>query len=522
MKENDSQELENKILFGTEISDLDIAKIKMLCDYIILDKFGEVASFIRFEKCFGPLFSKENPRFLVEVFEEICGEKRKYISFRRMVLSFIKWKSKKSKNNNFNKFMDIIFNQVIKKNNEVVGIISEGDLIFSTRSGRPRKIITRFSVYTDQSKNKINGFSVQYDECYEANLSKQKNKNNITLEINLELNTIDGKITRNNMNNRDGISHIAGKYSIVEKQIKFLIFKCHSGKTFYIGDNTENENEKIELFIFGTSSCQLKTLKIGLNKNGNQIKFIDPKFQPSISFNQNFAIDFEDINENYLNEKQLIFEENDLVKIPIENLNEINNILIPSIKDEAFIDINKLKEEKEGKLFEEVYKSYLISKPEKKELKRKEIMQKADEKRRKSIRSAIDIIQKYELRCKSDVLRETKKNTKMDSLLVKMVKFVVKVKRKKKKLEQMKESTKNEKNDDEIIEEEIEEESEEEDKEEDKKEDKKEDKGKDKEEEKKDIKVSFLDVASQVMSDPKLKEKIRESNEKEKGENEDL
>ena len=48
----------------------------------IIDRFDEktCASFLRFEKCFGPLFSSEKSDFLVEVFKEICGEKKKYIS----------------------------------------------------------------------------------------------------------------------------------------------------------------------------------------------------------------------------------------------------------------------------------------------------------------------------------------------------------------------------------------------------------------------------------------------------------
>ena len=61
---------------------------------------------------------------------------------------------------------------------------------------------------------------------------------------------------------RDGISHIAGKFSVKDKIIKFLILKCRSGKTFCIGDNKEENDEQIELFIFGASSCQLKTLRI--------------------------------------------------------------------------------------------------------------------------------------------------------------------------------------------------------------------------------------------------------------------
>ncbi len=307
--------------------------------------------------------TKEEPRILVEVFKEICRKKKKYISFRRMILAYLKWKSGKSNVDSFNKFMDLLFNKIIKKSGESAGNAEEGQYRFSTRTGRPRKIITKFGVITDESKNFIKGFNIQYDEIYDSNLSREKTKDNITLEINMKVNTLDGKVNRSNYNNRDGISHIAGKYSKTDKIIKFLIFKCRSGKTFYIGDNNEKPDEEIELFLFGTSTCQLKTLRVELNKDNERLAFIEPKFQPSLTYNQCFSTPFEEITEEYLNENQLIFEENDLQDIPLEKLDEINNILIPCIKDEAFVDLLTLLEEKSGKDFNEVYQSYLIKKP---------------------------------------------------------------------------------------------------------------------------------------------------------------
>ena len=113
----DFPELETKIINGVKISNLEIAKIAMVCDYLVLDRFQEISSFLRFEKCFGPLFNKEKPDFLFEVFQEICGPKKKYITFGRLIQAYIIWKTKISNNESFKKFMDILFNKMIKTNN---------------------------------------------------------------------------------------------------------------------------------------------------------------------------------------------------------------------------------------------------------------------------------------------------------------------------------------------------------------------------------------------------------------------
>ena len=68
--------IETKEINGVEISNLEVAKIAMICDYLVLDRFHDISSFLRFEQCFGPLFLKEKSNFLFEVFQEICGHKK--------------------------------------------------------------------------------------------------------------------------------------------------------------------------------------------------------------------------------------------------------------------------------------------------------------------------------------------------------------------------------------------------------------------------------------------------------------
>ena len=375
MESKELPTLETKQINGVNVTNLEIAKIAMVCDYLVLDRFQDLSSFLRFEKCFGPLFSNEKPNFLFEVFQEICGHKRKYITFGRLISAYLIWKSHLSKNEDFNKFMSILFNKMIKKNNEVVGVPVEKGKVFSTRNARGRKVISKFSVLSDLKKNAIKGFHIQYDDVFVSYL-RPKNHNDKevdTSEIKLEINFGPNG---SNIRDRDGISHIGGKYSKTKNIIKFLIFKCRSGKTFYIGDNTEEKNEQIELFLFGTSSCQLKSLRIELVND--QLMYFEPKFQPSTRINQKI-VPFDLIDDKFIDEcinnAPLIFEENELSNIPLEEIST-NSLLVPCISDDAFIDKNTLVEAIPGKDFNEIYKSFILVheemlEGEKEELKKK-------------------------------------------------------------------------------------------------------------------------------------------------------
>ena len=430
INDDEIPEIKTKQINGVEISNMEISKIGMIYDFLVLDRFQEYSSFFRLEKCFGPFFPNESSEFLPEVFKEICGPKHKYISYGRLILAYTKWKSKSSSNNNFNKFMDTVFNKIIITQKETIGNLVEGGRIFSTRNTRGRKVISRFSVITDETKNKINGFHIQYDDCFETILSPDKTRNNITLEINFRQNGI-------NIRDRDGISHIGGKYSEDKKYIKFLMFKCRSGKTFYIGDETEEPGEKIKYFLFGTSSCQLKSVRVEVIDE--KLIYLETKFQPSLRINQKI-IEFDSIDDNFINNNimnsPLIFEENEMKDMPQEELEKNNFLIIPSINDDAFIDKKELEEPLSGKNFNEIYKSFIFQqKVEKEDLKNK-IYEKTV-KRKHLLRI---YLKKFKIKENISVLRTNKQpkaRVSQDSFLANIKAFLNK---KNKKVEEPKEN----------------------------------------------------------------------------------
>ena len=440
-KDEEMPEIQTKQINGVEISNLEIAKISMIYDYLVLDRFQDFFSFFRLEKCFGPFFPKESHNFFIDVFREICGPKHKYISYGRLILAYTKWKSKEIKNENFNKFMDEVFNNLIETKQQNIGKIKQGGRIFSTRNTHCRKIISRFSVITDPTKNKINGFHIQYDDVFDTILSPDKTKDNITLEMNFPPN---GR----NIRDRDGISHIGGKYSITKGIIKFLIFKCRSGKTFYIGDETVDDDENIKCFLYGTSSCQLKSVRIEL-VNGKLI-YLEPKFQPSLRVNQKI-IDFDSIDDNYINKNilngPLIFEENEIQSMSIKELEKLNSLIIPCINDDAFIDKKELEEPICGKNFNEIYKSFLANIKEAEEKEVEELKNKIYEKTIMRKHLLRVYLRKLKVKENISILRTNKQPERKIS----QDKFLAKIKAYRKKIdkniEEKKEELKKEEND---------------------------------------------------------------------------
>ena len=423
--------MKEKKIYGIEISEFELFCIRMISDYLFLDRFNDSASFIRFEQCFGPLISQKDPKFkLVEAFKEIVGTRKKYITFRRMIKAYINWKKKSSENYSFNYFMNEVFKNMIIKKGEVIGHLIEGERVFSTRNCRNRKIITKLSVQTDKTKNKINGFVIEYDEIFKAILCSKEKPEDITLEMNFDLfHSKSDKLSQKLQLDRDGISHIAGKYDENSGIIKFLIFKCRSGKTMYIGDQSENEGEKIIPFIFGSSRSQLKSLHIGLIKD--QLSYIQPKYQISTRINENLTVNFEDLNEQYIENDKLKFEEKEYENASEEHLysteEEQKKFLFPLVPDDQFVDKMSLHEDKYGKDFNEVYKSYFVegkSFDKFKDMMKKKIQDDlTKENREEKLRSEKNNLVQSRI-CGKNIF---------DSVFVKLVKFKEKIKEKIKK-----------------------------------------------------------------------------------------
>jgi len=345
-----------KMINKIEISDLEINKIKTLCDYLFVDRVKDFSTFPRFEQCFGPLFSDKTDFTLSETFKEICGKNKKYITFKRMLSSYINWKSNHSKNKHFNYFMSSLFtNKIIKSNEDTIGELNENCQIFSTQNCQGRKAISKFGIFSDYKKTKIQGFLLEYDDSFYANLSFRHESDTPALEINLKPYKVDEVYGKIFDNDRDGVSHISGKYDIKEKKIYFLVLKSRRGKTFYIGDNTKKDENNVMPFIFGNSDLEIKGLRIATFKN--QLCYLELNFQKSMRINPNLAIDFEKIDEKFLEEDQLIFEEKKIQNININDANYDKYILIPLVKDTAFMDESSLTEIRDGKKFNEIYHS---------------------------------------------------------------------------------------------------------------------------------------------------------------------
>lgn len=350
-------EIKKKIIKGIQITNIEINLIKSLCDYLILDRVKDFATFQRFEQCLGPLFSDNCDFILSEVYKEICGPKRKYITFKRLLSSYINWKSNKSKNKSFNYFMISLFgnNKIIKSNDEIIGDLNNNCQIFSAQNCQGRKAISKFGIFSDIKKEKIQGFILEYDDSFNANLSFRHESDTPSLEINLKPYKVDEIYEKIFSNDRDSVSHIGGKYNIKDNKIYFLILKCRSGKTFYIGDNSKKVEKDILPFLYGNYDSEIRGMRIATMRN--QLSYLELEFQKSMRINKNLGIDFDKIDEKFLEEDKLIFEENKIQNINLNDPNYDKYILIPLVKDFSFMDESNLKEIREGKKFNEIYNS---------------------------------------------------------------------------------------------------------------------------------------------------------------------
>ena len=84
-------------------SNEDQIKIKTLCEFLFPDQFIETATFNRFELCFQPLFNNINIS-LDNVFKYICGEKKKYITYKRFSKAYLEFTKGKCQSKDTEKF----------------------------------------------------------------------------------------------------------------------------------------------------------------------------------------------------------------------------------------------------------------------------------------------------------------------------------------------------------------------------------------------------------------------------------
>jgi len=91
-----------------------LEKLKVFSDFLLFDYHSELLSFKRFEECMIGLTRQLNLN-LSEIFFEICGNDKKYLTFQRLVKAFLAYKTNDPKYSlNFRNFFSFIFKDLLK------------------------------------------------------------------------------------------------------------------------------------------------------------------------------------------------------------------------------------------------------------------------------------------------------------------------------------------------------------------------------------------------------------------------
>ena len=339
-----------------EIEENEINKIKTLCEFLFFDQYNDTASFLRFEKCFQPLFNNIENISFINIFKDIVGKKRKYITFKRFLKAYLNYKNSKDILHNDTKiFFDKLFNSILKTPNEYIGKDIENNLSYSNvRSCKFRDSITKLQVLND-AKGIIHGINLEYDEIYKIGMFPKKLEDKLQLILDMKLDIIDNNLFKKNLKRykqinsnlyRDAITHIFGTIN-ARGFISFLGFKTIIGKTLYVGF-PEGEG-----FLFGEYGKNIHDFRIQLNDNG--INKLQSGFRQNHRTNYYLA-EIKNISYEEIIQDELIKDEENLNKIQDEK--EIDKLITtPLIEDNHFFDPEK-KDEYCGNDYKEVIDQY--------------------------------------------------------------------------------------------------------------------------------------------------------------------
>ena len=329
-------------------------KLKTMCEFLFFDQFKDYVTYNRFDQCFQPLTNDLNLS-IDQIFKEIAGKKKKYITYKRIINCYLIHKNKtKVLSKDVHIFFDTIMKKLILDENSSIGKTREKVLTFSTaKSNKNRKFISLIEVLTDKN-GIIHGLNLQYDDqltkeqLYPKTIEEQlfvSIEMSLGLLIDEKYNIGKNKITKEKeIFYRDYVTHIFGTFNKNLEIITFIGFKCVSGKTLFVGSPSGDG------FIFGGWGTKFHQLKLQMTEKG--ITY----FQPI--FNENPRINFYLKNEKDYT-KEIIEEENELLldEPQLEKLTdeiEIDQfITTPIISDDLFFN-PKLKDKISGSDYKEV------------------------------------------------------------------------------------------------------------------------------------------------------------------------
>ena len=359
-------------------------KINTICEYLFFDQFSEMATYLRFERCFQPLFSEEDNIELDDLFQEICGYKKKYLNYKRFVSSYLKYKENKT-SKELKAFYDKLFNSVLSKDS--VGEFEGGRLTFSTRkANRNRECITLIEVLNDK-EGVIHGINVTFDDIFKNKLYPKKIEDNLSVGLEVSLKILDeDKLEKKEVSKyikaayfRDAITHIFGTIDQESKIVTFLGFKCISGKTQFVGF------PKGKSFLLGDFGKKINQIKCQMTEDG--LTTILPYFEKNHRINHYLSKKIPELTVEDLSKDEIILDESYLAKLTDKN--EIEKFITTVLIDDSHFFNFKLKDDIFGNSLKEV-----INKKPKRWMMKK-IDGKKRERRQKSI-SLNDFMRKFE------------------------------------------------------------------------------------------------------------------------------
>jgi hypothetical protein len=180
-----------------DLNEEEILQLKTICEFLFFDQYKDNANYETFEQFFSILFIKQinesNGNFsLNEIFKEIVGPKKKYLTYTRFKSAYLKYKNKDSNNSkNFNLFFSSL-KTILKlykfpkdENSEVPFLGEEQEKIikYTTATYKEKECITNFKIMTN-SLNEIFGLNIEYDEIIKCKMYPKKMDLDVKLDIN--------------------------------------------------------------------------------------------------------------------------------------------------------------------------------------------------------------------------------------------------------------------------------------------------------------------------------------------------
>ena len=210
------------------LSEEEEIQIKTICEYLFFDEFKDYASYNRFEQCFQPLFNNIQIS-MDKVFKSICGEKKKYINYQRLINAYLLYKGNDQKlDPDLRTFFDKLINSILKKENSLIGKPQENDILafYTSKSCQKRDCISAIKILSDKEDN-IHGLIIEYDDGLDQNEFYPKIiESNLEISLEMKLGIIDEKIFADKKDGKlaglgedlfmDAVTHVFGL--LVKKQ----------------------------------------------------------------------------------------------------------------------------------------------------------------------------------------------------------------------------------------------------------------------------------------------------------------